>query len=138
MPPAPVLFPAGVLVDSGQMVYLALLGIGLVAGVFAGMFGIGGGLIIVPALIFLLKMKELSAIGTSLAALIPPVGLLGAAEYYHNGLINVRYAVLIALGLFVGAFFGARIMIGLPPLLIRRIYATFLFLIAARMLVMGK
>lgn len=118
--------------------YLALLGIGLVAGVFAGMFGIGGGLIIVPALIFFLKMKELSAIGTSLAALIPPVGLLGAAEYYRNGLINIRYAGLLAAGIFVGALFGARIMIGLPPHLIRRIYAGFLLLIAARMLVMGK
>ncbi len=120
------------------MTYLALLGIGLVAGVFAGMFGIGGGLIIVPALIFLLKASELEAIGTSLAALIPPVGLLGAAEYYRNGYINLRYAGLIALGIFIGAFFGARIMIGLPPHVIRRLYAAFLLVIGARMLVVGK
>jgi uncharacterized membrane protein YfcA len=120
------------------MTYLALLGIGLVAGVFAGMFGIGGGLIIVPALIFLVKVRELEAIGTSLAALIPPVGLLGAAEYYRNGYINIRYAGLIALGIFIGAFFGARIMIGLPPHVIRRLYAAFLFVIATRMLIMGK
>src|ERR1700690_338734 len=91
-----------------QMTYLALLAIGLVAGVFAGMFGIGGGLIIVPALLFLLKMTELEAIATSLAALIPPVGLLGAAEYYTKGYIHVRYALLIALGIFVGAYFGAH------------------------------
>jgi hypothetical protein len=120
------------------MTYVALLAIGLVAGVFAGMFGIGGGLIIVPALIFLLKMTELEAIATSLAALIPPVGLLGAAEYYSKGFIHVRYAALIALGLFVGAYFGARIMIGLPPSVIRRIYAGFLVLIAARMFLAGK
>ena len=120
------------------MLPLTLLAIGLLAGVFAGMFGIGGGLIIVPALLFLLKMKELEAIGTSLAALIPPVGLLGAAEYYRNGYINLRWAALIALGLFLGAYFGARIMIGLPPVLIRRLYAAFLFVIATRMLVMGK
>jgi uncharacterized membrane protein YfcA len=120
------------------MIYLTLLGIGLVAGVFAGMFGIGGGLIIVPALIFLVKMKEIEAIGTSLAALIPPVGLLGAAEYYRNGFINIRYALLIAAGLFVGAYFGAKIVIGLPPHIIRRIYAGFLFAIAARMMIMGK
>jgi uncharacterized membrane protein YfcA len=120
------------------MIYWTLLGIGLVAGVFAGMFGIGGGLIIVPALIFLVKFKELEAIGTSLAALIPPVGLLGAAEYYRNGYINFRYALLIAAGLFVGAYFGAKIMIGLPPHVIRRIYAAFLFLIATRMMIMGK
>jgi len=120
------------------MNYLVLLGIGLIAGVFAGMFGIGGGLIIVPALIFLVKMKELEAIGTSLAALIPPVGLLGAAEYYRSGYINIRYALLIAVGLFAGAYFGARIMIGLPPQAIRRIYAGFLLVVAARMLVAGK
>lgn len=120
------------------MTYLALLAIGLVAGVFAGMFGIGGGLIIVPALIFVLKLNDMEAIGTSLAALIPPVGLLGAAEYYRNGSIHIRYALLIALGLFIGAFFGARIMIGLPPQLIRRVYAGFLILVAARMLMTGK
>ncbi|MGE5645598.1 MAG: sulfite exporter TauE/SafE family protein [Acidobacteriota bacterium] len=120
------------------MTYLVLLAIGLVAGVFAGMFGIGGGLIIVPALIYLLKVRELEAIGTSLAALIPPVGLLGAAEYYRNGYINLRYAGLVALGLFIGAFFGARIMIGLPPHVIRRLYAAFLLVIAGRMLIAGK
>jgi hypothetical protein len=120
------------------MVSLMLLAIGLLAGVFAGMFGIGGGLIIVPALLLLLKVKELEAIGTSLAALIPPVGLLGAVEYYRNGYINLRWAALIAVGLFLGAYFGARIMIGLPPVLIRRLYAAFLFVIATRMLVMGK
>jgi uncharacterized membrane protein YfcA len=116
----------------------ALLAIGLVAGVFSGMFGIGGGLVIVPALLFFLKMNELEALGTSLGALIPPVGLLGALEYYRTGHIHVKYAGLIALGLFVGAYFGARIIISLPPLLIRRIYGTFLLLVAARMLLMSK
>jgi uncharacterized membrane protein YfcA len=120
------------------MTYLALLAIGLAAGVCAGMFGIGGGLIIVPALLFALKMSELEAIATSLAALIPPVGLLGAAEYYSKGYIHIRYAALIALGLFVGAYFGARLMINLPPHVIRRIYAGFLIIVAARMLMTGK
>src|SRR5947209_19959922 len=120
------------------MIYLGLLAVGLVAGVFAGMFGIGGGLIIVPALLFVFKMKELDAIGTSLAALIPPVGLLGAFEYYRNGYINIIFAALIALGIFVGAYFGAKIVIGLPPTVIRRIYDSFLLVIAARMLLIGK
>jgi uncharacterized membrane protein YfcA len=114
--------------------YLPLLGIGLIAGVLAGMFGIGGGLVIVPALLYLLKMTELEAIGTSLAALIPPVGLLGAIEYYRNGHINVRYAALISLGMFIGAYFGAKISMPLSPLVIRRIYAAFLIVVAARMM----
>jgi uncharacterized membrane protein YfcA len=120
------------------MTYLALLAIGLVAGVCAGMFGIGGGLIIVPALILILKLGELEAIGTSLAALIPPVGLLGAAEYYRGGYIQLRYAAIIGLGLFIGAFFGARIVIGLPEHVIRRLYAAFLIVMGARMLFTGK
>ncbi len=117
---------------------LMLLGVGLAAGVAAGMFGIGGGLIIVPALIFLLGMKEKQAIGTSLAALIPPVGLLGAAEYYRSGYINIKYAALVAVGLFIGAYFGARIVMSMPDALIRRIYAIFLLAIATRMLIIGK
>lgn len=120
------------------MTNVALVVIGLVAGVFAGMFGIGGGLIIVPALLFLLKVKEAEAIGTSLAALIPPVGLLGAMEYYRQGFMNVRYAALVALGLFLGAYFGARITTSLPPETIRRIYGLFLLAVAARMLFTGK
>jgi uncharacterized membrane protein YfcA len=117
---------------------LALLALGLVAGIFSGMFGIGGGLIIVPALMFFFGMKDLDALGTSLAALIPPVGLLGAAQYYRTGHMQMKYAALIAIGLFVGAYFGARIIIGLPPTTIRRLYAGFLLVVAARMLIFGK
>jgi uncharacterized membrane protein YfcA len=120
------------------MEYWKLLAIGGFAGVLSGMFGIGGGLVIVPALLFILKMKELEAIGTSLAALIPPVGLLGAIAYYRSGAINLKYAGLIALGLFLGAYFGARITISLPPDVIRRVYAVFLLLVATRILIWGK
>ncbi len=119
------------------MVFM-LLGIGLIAGVLSGMFGIGGGLVIVPALLLLVQMKEFEAIGTSLAALIPPVGLLGAMAYYRNGNINMKYAALIALGLFVGAYFGAKITLGLSPVIVRRLYAGFLILVATRMLIWGK
>lgn len=115
-----------------------MLAIGLLAGVFAGMFGVGGGLIIVPGLLFLVKMKDLEAMGTSLAALIPPVGLLGAIEYYRNGYINIKYAALIGAGLFIGTLFGARIMISLPPGMVKRVYAGFLIAAAVRMLITAK
>ena len=120
------------------MSYLPLLGIGLVAGVLAGMFGIGGGLIIVPALIYIMKLGEVNSIATSLAALIPPVGLPGALEYYRTGHVNFKYAMIIAAGLFLGSYFGARIILSLPPLTIRRIYAVFLVIVAARMLLATK
>jgi uncharacterized membrane protein YfcA len=111
-----------------------LLAIGLIAGIFSGMFGIGGGLVIVPALMYVVKMREIDAIGTSLAALIPPVGLLGAAEYYRHGNIHVKFAALVAAGLFVGAYFGARIAMPLPAVVLRRIYAGFMMVVAARMM----
>jgi uncharacterized membrane protein YfcA len=113
---------------------LVLLAVGLAAGVLSGMFGIGGGVIIVPALIFLMKMKPLEAMATSLAALIPPVGLLGAYEYYRNGHIHVMSALLIAAGLFAGAYFGAKITLSLPADLVRRMYAVFLLAISIKML----
>ena len=81
--------------------------IGLIAGVLAGMFGLGGGVIIVPALIFLAHMKPQMATGTSLAALLLPVGALGAWQYHRQHSLNVHAALWIALGLAVGAYFGA-------------------------------
>jgi uncharacterized membrane protein YfcA len=120
------------------MTYFTLAAIGLVAGVLAGMFGIGGGLVIVPALMFLIGFHKDQAVATSLAALIPPVGLLGAAEYYRRGAINLAYAGIIAAGIFAGAYFGARITLALPEAMFRRIYAGFLLFIGFRMLIMGK
>jgi hypothetical protein len=115
-----------------------LLAVGLVAGVLSGMFGIGGGVIIVPALIFLLKMKPLEATATSLAALIPPVGLLGAYEYYRNGSIHVAAALLVAAGLFCGAYFGAKVTLNLPADMIRRTYGVFLFAVSIKMIFFGN
>jgi uncharacterized membrane protein YfcA len=120
------------------MTYLLLLMVGLFAGIASGMFGIGGGLIIVPGLVFLMKMKDLEAIGTSLAALVPPAGLLGAIEYYRNGYVNIRYALVIAACLLIGAYFGARIMISLPPAAIKRMYALLMIVIASKWLLTGK
>jgi uncharacterized membrane protein YfcA len=117
---------------------LGLLAVGLVAGVFSGMFGIGGGLVIVPALVFLFGIEQIRANATSLAALIPPVGLLGASVYYKEGLIDVRWALLIAAGLFLGAFVGAKIAVGVSPVLLKRGYGIFLLAVGLRMLVLGK
>ena len=115
------------------MTTIGLLVIGLAAGVLSGMFGIGGGVLIVPALIYLFKLKQIDATATSLAALIPPVGLLGAYEYYRNGNIQIWAAAAIAAGMFFGAYFGARITIGLPSEAIKRIYALFLMATAVKM-----
>jgi uncharacterized membrane protein YfcA len=115
-----------------------LVGLGLGAGVLAGMFGIGGGLVIVPGLVLLIGLDPKTAAGTSLAALVLPTGLLGAYEYYREGFMDVRAALIVAIGLFVGAYFGAKVVVGLDPLLMRRLYAVFLFVMGARMLISAK
>ena len=88
---------------------LLYLAIGLGAGLLSGLFGIGGGIVIVPALLFLAKMPFSTATGTSLGALLLPVGALGAYSYYKNGHVDARVSLLLAVGLFIGAYFGAQL-----------------------------
>lgn len=107
--------------------------IGLAGGVLSGLFGIGGGLVIVPGLILLLGMSQKEAAGTSLAALLLPVGILGAIEYWRGGYVDIRLAVLIALGILIGAFIGARIATGLPNELLQRAFGVFLVLVGVRL-----
>lgn len=107
--------------------------IGVGAGILSGLFGIGGGILIVPALIFLAKMPPINATGTSLGALLLPVGALGAFEYYRRGHFNVGAALWIALGLFFGAYFGARFAQNIPQFYLKRMFAVFLVVVAARM-----
>jgi hypothetical protein len=108
---------------------------GLVAGIVSGLFGVGGAVVIIPGLVLLLKMSQHAANGTSLAALLLPVGLLGAAEYYRRGEVNVPYAIIIALGLFVGVLIGAKLAGGVSDLALRRAFGVFLLLVSLRMLV---
>lgn len=119
------------------MQVLGLLVIGIVAGVAAGMFGIGGGLIIVPALVLVYKMSQHAAVGTSLGAILLPVGALGAWVYWKNGNLNVRYSLLIAAGLLVGGFLGAKLVEPVSDLTMRRMFGGFLLLVSIRMIV-GK
>jgi uncharacterized membrane protein YfcA len=107
--------------------------IGLVAGVLSGLLGIGGGVVIVPMLVLLTSMPILTATGTSLGALLLPVGLLGAWAYYKEGHLDVRGALLIAAGLTVGAYLGARMAQSIPPTTLRKAFSVLLVLIAARM-----
>lgn len=109
------------------------LGIGLIAGVLSGVFGIGGGVVIVPSLILLAGFVPISATGTSLAALLLPVGALGAWEYYKKGHMNLGAAMWIALGLFIGVWFGARLAQNLTPIQLKRSFAVFLVLVAGKM-----
>ena len=112
---------------------LLFVAIGLGAGVLSGLFGIGGGVVIVPALLFLAKMTPHGATGTSLGALLLPVGALGAWTYYRNGHLNPKASLLIALGLFLGAWLGAQVAQDVTPEMLRRMFALFLVIMAARL-----
>ncbi len=112
-----------------QMIFI---GIGLVAGVLSGVFGIGGGVVIVPALILIARLAPITATGTSLAALLLPVGALGAWEYHRKGHLEIGAALWIALGLFVGVWIGARVAQHLSPVQLKRAFALFLVLTAGR------
>jgi uncharacterized membrane protein YfcA len=105
--------------------------VGLAAGVCSGLFGIGGGVIIVPALIFLQGFKPQAAVGTSLAALLLPVGALGVWTYWKNGDVQWKAGLAIALGLLLGAYVGARIGVPLSPRTLKRSFAVFLVAAAA-------
>jgi uncharacterized membrane protein YfcA len=107
--------------------------IGVVAGVLSGLFGIGGGMLIVPALILIAHFPLKLALGTSLGALLLPVGLLGAYTYYQYGNLNIRAALLLGLGLFFGAWAGARLAQVIPPATLQRMFAVFLVIAAARL-----
>jgi uncharacterized protein len=116
--------------------FIYLLFVGLVAGVAGGMFGIGGGAIMVPAMVLLLGLEQKLATGTSLAAQILPIGILGALVYYQNGKLNVKYAAFIAIGLVVGNLFGA-LFVNQPFIsseTIKKLYGIFLLLLALRYL----
>ena len=107
--------------------------IGLAAGVLAGMFGIAGGVIIVPALILVAGLTPKLATGTSLASLLLPVGALGAWAYYKEGNVRIGPALFVGLGLFFGTYVGARIAQQLSQLALQRAFSVFLAIVAVRM-----
>ena len=124
-------------VASGPVTYLLPVLIGLVAGVLSGVFGIGGGVVVVPALVLLMHYGQKTATGTSLLALLLPVGLLAVGEYMREGHVNVRSGLLIAAGIFTGALLGAKVALGLSEVTLRRGFAVLLAAVAVRMFVTG-
>jgi uncharacterized membrane protein YfcA len=113
-------------------VFVAILG--LVAGVVSGLFGVGGAVIIIPGLVLLAKIPQHTANGTSLGALLLPVGLLGFLQYYKRGQVSLPYAGIIAVGLLFGALVGAKLAGSLSDVALRRAFGGFLLLVAGKLL----
>ena len=117
-----------------HVVYVLL---GVVAGIFSGMFGIGGGIILIPALVYIFGLTQHQAQGTTLAILVPPIGLLAALRYYYSGNVKLNIAAFICVGFFIGGLLGANLIQGVGDLTLRRLFGVFLAVIAVRM-IMGK
>jgi uncharacterized protein len=113
---------------------LILIIIGLMAGVFGGMFGVGGAIVMIPAMVYFLGVDQHTAQGTSLAVMLPPIGLFAAYNYYKDGQVNIWYAVIIAITFMIGGYFGSKIALNLPEQLMKKIFAVFLILVAFKLI----
>ncbi|MDD5530268.1 MAG: sulfite exporter TauE/SafE family protein [bacterium] len=112
------------------ILYIAL---GLITGIISGLLGIGGGIIVIPALVYIFKMSQHQAQGTTLAFLVLPIGLLAALVYYKQGYVDIKAAMFICIGFFIGGLFGAKMAIGIPDIVLRKIFAVALLLTSVKM-----
>jgi uncharacterized protein len=113
---------------------LLYVGIGLVAGALSGLLGIGGGIIIVPALVLFFGFSQHTAQGTTLALMVPPIGILAAWTYYRHGHVNLPAAIYICLGFVVGGLLGARAAGAVPEPVLRRVFGAVFLVVSLRML----
>lgn len=113
---------------------LLFIALGVAVGAFSGLVGVGGGILVVPALIYGFGFSQLTAQGTSTALLLPPIGLFAAYTYWKNGYVDVRAASLICLGFVVGGYFGAKLVIALPKDVVRRLFGGFLLIVSIKLL----
>lgn len=115
-------------------IILLLIVIGLAAGILSGLVGVGGGIIVVPALVFFLSFSQQQAQGTSLGLLLLPVGILAVLNYYKQGHIDVRVVAIMAVSFVIGGWLGSKWAISLPEVTVKRIFAVILFYSAFKMM----
>lgn len=121
----------------GLTEFIALIFIGLIAGIFGGMFGLGGGVIVIPALVMFMGFTQHQAQGTNLAFMLAPIGLLAVVNYYKEGYVNFKYAIILALAFFVGAYLGSLWSVQIPDNILKRVFGGVVILIGLKM-ILGK
>jgi uncharacterized membrane protein YfcA len=119
-------------------VIIVLLLIGLAAGILGGLVGVGGGIIIVPSLIYFLDFSQKEAQGTSLGILLLPVGILGVLQFYRAGYVDMRTVWLVSFGFLVGSYFGSKVALNFSQGTVKKIFAILMILIAVKMLFFDK
>lgn len=120
-----------------QTVLLVIL-VGLAAGVLSGLVGVGGGIIIVPALVFLLGFSQHQAQGTSLGILLLPAGIFAVINYYKQGYIDLKVVFILFVGFVIGGYLGSKISLSLSEAAVKKIFAVVLLVIAGKMLFFDK
>lgn len=116
------------------MNYALYIILGLAAGIFSGMFGIGGGTILIPALVYLIGLTQHQAQGTTLAIMIPPIGLLAAWRYWQAGNVKISLAGFICLGFFFGGLIGANFIHNVSEPMLKKLFGVYLLFISLKML----
>jgi len=116
------------------MIYIS---IGILAGLVGGFFGLGGGIVLVPALVYLLGLTQHQAQGTALAAMVPPITLLAAVRYYYAGNVKLQLALFACIGFIAGGLLGAHIVQNVPDLILKRFFGCAMLFVAIRM-ILGK
>lgn len=122
---------------TAEIVALIMI-IGFAAGMLGGMIGIGGGLIVVPALVYFLSFSQHKAQGTSLGLLVLPVAILGVINYYKKGYVDVKAVGLLSIGFILGSFLGSKWALNLPQESLKKLFAIFLLILAIKMLFFDK
>ncbi len=117
---------------------LGLLLLGVAAGMLSSMVGIGGGILIVPVLVYFFAMSQKSAQGTSLALLLPPVGIFAVINYYKAGFVDLKVAGVLILAFVAGSFLGSKIVLDLPDNIIKKVFGVFLLLVSLKYLFFDK
>lgn len=120
-------------IDMSGNTFLILTVIGLAAGFLGGMIGLGGAIILIPALVMFLAMDQRMAQGTAIAIMLPPIGIFAAFNYYKAGYVNIKYALVIAIVFMIGGYLGSKVALNVPVSVLKKIFAVILALIAAKM-----
>ena len=114
--------------------FLILIIIGLLAGILSGLVGVGGGILMIPLLIIFLGLTQHQAQGTALFAMLPPIGILAAINYYKEGFVRWEYAIVIAFTFVVGGYLGSKLSLSLPPQTVRRVFGVIMLLGAIKLI----
>ena len=114
--------------------FIILIIIGLLAGILSGLVGVGGGILMIPLLIIFLGLTQHQAQGTALFAMLPPIGILAAINYYKEGFVKWEYAIVIAFTFVIGGYLGSKLSLSLPPQMVRRVFGVIMLLGAIKLI----